>query len=332
MRSVLAQIQPDQVIDQPFPHVAIENALDGNLARQLVAEFPALEYIANGKELGSNRKLYLSAKRALHEGRAPKVWKDVIRAHAGQAEWRELVRIFRRQIDREYPDFRDRIGDPDALTVGTRDIETFAEADVLMDCKALAHTPVTGDTKAERGPHLKNFRTLFLWYVYLRADHDDAAGADHTLYTPKPGVSPVLGPRQTLDLDQLDEARVIPFRHNTLVVFMNTPRSFQTNSPRAASPLPVMAVHVSAYIRERLFSVRMAQGVAPNDFIPPPPAVAPIPRKQALKSSPGPQGREEGSGGRQSLSPDRQSLVAPRQRRHQASAGIRRILSWFGRR
>lgn len=267
MRSLLAGISPDQVVESPFPHVVVENAMDAELCSRLIAEFPALELFTGGKSYPSNKKIYYTGARALKEGTLSKTWTDVVAAYIAPSHWNEIARIFQKQIDREYPDFRNKFGAPETLKVGVRDIDQFSEMDVLLDCKALIHTPVIGPASRERDPHLKNFRTMFVWYHYLRSDDDHSEGGDHAFYRLKSGTEFVLGRRQAIEPDLLDVAKTIPYRQNTLVLFMNTPRSFQTNTARTESPVPLRSLHVSVYMRERLFAAPLKPGVSLIDFV-----------------------------------------------------------------
>jgi hypothetical protein len=269
MQSILSRIDPSQVVAWPFPHVAIENAIEPELADQLRRGFPPLDVITEGQDPGRNKKIYYTAARSIAEGKTAAIWNDAISTHLRPSEWRELLRIFSGHLDREHPELRRIYRDFDNLNVGIRDIDSFSTHDVLFDCKALIHTPFSGAPSIERGPHLKIFRTLFVWYLYLRPEHDRSTGADHVLYSVNPNANIALNPRQTADPEAVEAVKAVPYRHNTLVLLMNTPRSFQTMSPRSESEVPLMALHGSCYVRERLFEMPLKPNVSAIDFVPP---------------------------------------------------------------
>lgn len=276
MQSILSRISPAQVVRDPFPHVCIDNALEDGLARRLLQEFPASELLAGGQSLGSNRKFSVSAARALSERPFSDAWMDALKVHVQPSEWLDSLRIFRPHIEREFPALGDRLGDLDNLRVGIKHFDRFPDVDVVIDCKPLIHTPVRGAPSVERGPHLKNFRTLFTWYLYLRAEADRSTGAEHVLYRVKPGADVTLNERQTVDPQALEPVVTIPYRQNAFMMFLNTPRSFQGNVPRSAGDVPLMAMIGSIYLRERLFFVASRPGLEAGDFVPqsPPPQPA----------------------------------------------------------
>jgi hypothetical protein len=269
MQSILSRIEPDQVDVSPFPHVVVQNAIEAEHADRLLREFPPLELFTKGQNTAANKKIYYTAARALTDEKLTEAWTNAVKVHSQPSEWREALRIFAPHLDREHPGIRQILGDLENLSVGIRSMEDFSKCDVLIDCKAVIHTPFSGPPLIERGPHLKSFRTLFVWYLYLRAQDDLSTGADHVLYRVKPSAKIALNARQTADAEAIELTKTIPYRQNTFVLFMNTPRSFQTNSPRTESNIPLMALHGSFYLRERLFEVLLKPNVSAIDFVKP---------------------------------------------------------------
>ncbi|HYE74862.1 MAG TPA: hypothetical protein VEF04_16095, partial [Blastocatellia bacterium] len=113
--SVLSNITPDQVIAEPFPHIAIENAIDPELCRQLVDEMPPVETCTKGKPYKSNQKIYISAANLDRYQNISQVWKDFVNAHLQASIWHDLLRLFRPHLLKEYPDFEQRFGQLDEI-------------------------------------------------------------------------------------------------------------------------------------------------------------------------------------------------------------------------
>lgn len=259
--SILSKLSPNEVIAAPFPHVAVENAADPELCRQLIREFPPVEVVTRGRPYKSSDKIYLSANNARQASLLTAAWKRALRDYLQPCVWHDLVRLFRPHLLGEYPDFEQRFGRMDELRVGLRERDDFSKCDVLLDAKALMHTPVTGQPAAERNPHLKRLSAVFFGYLFLRPDEDDSQGADQAFYSLKPGAELLLDENQTLAPSLLNLEKVIPYRRNTFVCFMNTARSIQAITPRSVTDTPYLALHFTVYLKDHLFRVRTKPGV-----------------------------------------------------------------------
>jgi hypothetical protein len=261
--SILSTITPEQVVAEPFPHVAVESALDPRLCEQLVREFPAAETFTRGRDYGSNHKIYRRGVALLQDRGVSEALRKIVHDHLQPALWQDLVRLFRPHLLSEYPDFERRFGRVEDFRVGSWGRHDFSDRDLLLDSKLLIHTPVAGGAAAERDPHFKRFSSLFFGYLYLRPDDDDSTGGDQAFYSLKPGAELILDRRQTLDPALVKVEKVIPYRRNTFVCFMNTPRTIQTCTPRSATSVPLMVHHFTAYLPDALFTHPMKPGVSP---------------------------------------------------------------------
>lgn len=259
--TVLSNISPEQVVAEPFPHVVVENAIAPELCRQLINEIPSVETFTKGQPYKSNHKIYMSGAKLDRYPAIPKVWKDFVNAHLQASLWHDLMRLFRPHLLKEYPDFERRFGKLDEIRMGAKEIDFFPDCDTLIDSKILIHTPVTEHRAIERGPHFKRLSALFFGYLYLRHDDDHSQGGDHVFYSMKPGLEPILGQRQTIALENLDVAKVIPYKQNTFVLFMNTPRTIQTLAARTTTNFPLIAHHITAYLNDSLFKLKTEPGV-----------------------------------------------------------------------
>jgi hypothetical protein len=208
--SLLSRITPDRVIAEPFPHVVVEHAIEPELCRRLIREFPPAESFTRGKSYRSNHKIYRRGVEALRDRSLSEAWREIVAEHLEPSLWHDLVRVFRPHLLREYPDFERRFGRMDGFRVGSWGLHDFSSRDLLLDSKLLLHTPVVGESAVERDPHFKRFSSLFFGYLYLRPDADDSAGGDHAFYSLKPGGELVLDKRQTLDPSLVNLEKLIP--------------------------------------------------------------------------------------------------------------------------
>jgi hypothetical protein len=101
---------------------------------------------------------------------------------------------------------------------------------------------------------------------------DDSKGADLELLSPKGTGLLKYGDQRMLPSDQTTHVRTIPYKRNTLVLFLNTPRSLHGVSPRVATPHTRYFINLVAETCEPLFEV---------ETLPPPGKIAASKRHQA---------------------------------------------------
>src|SRR5205807_1812910 len=83
-------------------------------------------------------------------------------------------------------------------------------------------------------------------------------GGDMILCKILPDVSPVFGARDQINPKLVSPARIIPRRRNTLVAWLNTPRSITEITARGPSPVPSVYLHVLAQFPQALFNLPRA--------------------------------------------------------------------------
>jgi hypothetical protein len=247
--------------------VVVENALDEELCRQLVREFPPMETFTEGRAYPDNYKLIYPAAKALRNPDLFDPWKRFIQDHLQRDVWLDMVRLFRPYLLSAYPDFETRFGKIEQLRVGTRNIDDYSNCDVLLDSELVIHIPVADHPCVERGPHLKTRDKPFVAYLYLRPDEDHSQGADHALYSIKPGTSLRFDQVQATDPAFLNVEKVIPYRRNTFIFFLNTPESIQGLTVRSVAPLPLMMYHFLAQMSGPLFEIEFEPPLVRASFV-----------------------------------------------------------------
>ncbi|QJE73883.1 hypothetical protein HHL28_12955 [Aerophototrophica crusticola] len=219
MRSVLSGITASDIRPDPFPHVLVPDALDGDLYAALADSFPSLETLtwAGGRH-GSNRRYEMNAKAILeHDGIAP-AWKRFLAHHASPAFYGEVVSLFRDH----WPEALLRALDGSLLGHATGLVwpGAFDAARIALDARFEVNTPVTGPASVSRGPHLDRPERLYTGLLYFRHPDDDSEGGELVLYRWQPD-----SPRNTshfqLPDTAVEEVARIPYRANQLVMFPN---------------------------------------------------------------------------------------------------------------
>jgi hypothetical protein len=243
--SIFSRLASAQIRYEPFPCVWTDEALDPGYYAELAASFPALDRIAGPGPLPSNKVFRLPASKALADSGLPAIWRDFFAYHTSGAFLQEQVAFWRAAIDREYPDLEGRFGKPlSQLTAGVRHyrgklpenlIENL-QADAMLDCQFVVNSPVRTPSSV-RGPHVDKPFKLFAALLYFRDPADRSTGGDLLLehFTGGPGS---FDRRQQVRSGSITAVERVPYGPNTLVAWLNTPRSLHSVSPRSVTTVP----------------------------------------------------------------------------------------------
>lgn len=241
-QSVLSRLTPADIVYDPFPHVVVENALDPDWYAALAESYPSLEKVVGSRELKNNKAYLLNAVEVLPDEAIAPVWRDFFAHHTSDTFFREMCAFWDVAIAREYPDLDERFGKPLAdLSTAVRPkagkLTTGNDAaDVMLDVQFGVNSPVT-EVSRVRGPHVDKPQKLFAGLLYLRRPDDPSTGGDLGLYRARTERYSFDG---QLDLDDryVERIKEIPYRPNTLVMWLNTPRSLHGVSPRSVTDVP----------------------------------------------------------------------------------------------
>lgn len=243
----------DLILD-PFPMFIIENAFPEPLHKELLLALPPLGELEKGISYPSNHRLNYSATNLAFNPRFPKVWKDFFQSHLNQPFLDNVLSLFSESILKEYPDFETRFRPLGELKAGIRPVDEKSDADVLLDCQLALNTPVSVNGTTVRAPHIDSPRKLFVGLFYLRLDEDDSQGGDLEIYRPRQ-KDLVLDQTRTASFADMELACRVPYKSNTLVLFLNTPVSFHGVSPRSRTPYHRLFVNILAEMRQDLFTL-----------------------------------------------------------------------------
>ena len=240
--SILSRIEPDQIKDDPFPHVHVTQALDPAFFEELAGSYPAMQTIAGDGPLPNNRAFLKSAHSVIEDPTIPAQWREFFAYHCSQDFLQELLAFWSGPLAREYPDLQERFGKSlSSLTSGIRQpgLEKTKEnlqVDAVLDCQFGVNSPVEVPSTV-RGPHVDKPFKLFAALLYCRLPGDDSQGGDLRIYRLKTERYSYDG---KLDLRDryVEPVAEFPYRANTLVMWINTPRSLHGVSPRSINELP----------------------------------------------------------------------------------------------
>jgi hypothetical protein len=247
-----------QVISDPFPHVVMHEVLPANVCDELIRQMPPIDVLTGGEALGSNERFNLSCSHAQTAPGVSALWRDVLLQGSSQQFLDRILNLFGPSIDTVYPDFADRFGRIESLKAVPRDGQERRPGTVRMDTQIALNSPALTAGTSVRTAHLDRTDKLFIGLLYLRLPEDDSTGADLEFLAPT-DVDPVFEPKRLLPEGRFKRLWTIPYRTNTLVLFLNTPWSLHGVTPRQATRHPRYFINFLGEMTEPLFKVRIRQ-------------------------------------------------------------------------
>jgi len=265
--SILSNATPADIRMEPYPHLIKRDALDPEVFAELAAEFPADDVVVNGRPLNDTWYDYPACSVVRDERISPR-WREFFAYHASGEFFRDLVTLLGGAIRATYPGLEGRLGAPlDSLKVGMRPggkgDPLAPGADVSMECQFYVN--YTRAPRAVRGPHVDRPSELFAALLYFRQPADDCRGGDleicrarsNALYPTAESVRIDTLPAEIDDsrVETIDTATYAP---NTLVLFLNSPRSVHAVSARTPTPVTRRHINFCCDLNFDLFELKMA--------------------------------------------------------------------------
>lgn len=276
-RPLTAGLDATMLDDQPFPMLVVENVLPPELYEALRSSLPGylenagtfncslpalgLDHYPDGypatlkDDLPDNTKMARRAFELLGDPALPDVWREFVHVNNSQEALQHMLHVFGKALLREHPDFEQRFGTLSELRAVQRFTRQLEPGEVELDTPLLIQTPVKGVVSQQRGPHLKTLDKPIEGFLYLTPVGFDGPEESHEFFAIEEGVQPVFGAGLQTGPQGLRVARTVPVKGNTLVIFLNTPRSIQTISPRGKTPFPMIAVEILVQVQAPVFQV-----------------------------------------------------------------------------
>ncbi|WP_162906737.1 2OG-Fe(II) oxygenase [Algihabitans albus] len=241
--SILAGRSSSKILYDPFPHLIVTDALEPSYYAELSECYPDFETIRKERALESNKAYLLNAVEVVQNPRMPSIWRDFFTYHASDDFFRECLAFWQPAIRRVYPDIEQVLGRPlDAVTTAIRPDKAGLAAsgkeaaNILLDVQFGVNSPVTAESSV-RGPHVDKPCKLFAGLLYFRHPQDEAPGGDLGFYRYR-GNRRVFDRHYNIKDRCVERVAEIPYRANTLVMWLNTPDSLHGVSPRSSTRFP----------------------------------------------------------------------------------------------
>jgi hypothetical protein len=234
----------------PFPHLVLRNALPWELYRELEATRPAPGFFENGRDPGSNLRMDRHAHECLGNSDVPPPWQEFIAYHTSEKFWHEVVDIFGDIVRLLYPHL-EFIKPLENYDCGLRFKDK--RADIFMECQPGINTPPLAESRV-RGPHVDNPVELVAGLLYMRPEQDVWRGGGLNIHRLKKPY--VCHDKAEIDDKYVETVATVPYEPNTLVMFVNTPLSIHSVTPRPSNPLHRLLVNFALELPKPLFKIQ----------------------------------------------------------------------------
>lgn len=253
MQSVLGRARKIDIVDDPYPHLVIENALEPEYYEKLASEWPATEIILKGRVPKSNRNFRYQANDTLDDERISPRWREFVGYHVSQAFFNEVCALMGSHIRRLNPGLESLVSKPLA-DWKSGILYREARRDIALECQFTYTAPVEQRSRSI-GPHVDRELALYAGLLYMRDDEDDSAGGDLELYRFTKGRPEFdKGSRRVPD-ERVTRFRTIRYAKNTFVFMLHSPVSLHGVSPRSVTRFPRLNVNFVGEFTTNIFDL-----------------------------------------------------------------------------
>ena len=224
----------------PFPYIVIDDALPEDIYNELLETRPSYEWIIHDRETKPNSRYDMPAINSLRKG-LPQIWQDFVTYHTSKEFLDEIIGWFGPSIGALYSEIKlSGILNEDPGIRGLTDKPFF------MDCLIGVNTPCIKESVVKYA-HIDNPVELYAGLFYMGEDNDGGDLVINRFIRPA-----IFYGKNEIEEECVEEVFRVPYRHNQFFMFLNTPLSVHSVSPRN-SKNPRNLVNVIGEFNFRLF-------------------------------------------------------------------------------
>lgn len=188
MNSILKKAKKKNINIKYFPYIIIKDALDNNLYDKLAQNFPSINEISeshsqinkNKTKIKNNSRYNMNAEYSLKNNKITKEWKDFISYHTSYNFYMEIIKLFKNEIKKIYPDLEIKLGKK------LKKLQTNIQFDnqindISLDCQISINSPVKNNSRVI-GLHIDEPNKLFTGLLYFRDKNDNSIGGNLEIY------------------------------------------------------------------------------------------------------------------------------------------------------
>lgn len=230
--NLLSKLSRSSIVDLPYPHVIIENALPSDIYEQLSLSFPTdyllskSPYVLNDRG-HTKRFLY---KDFHHYSGLASIWNEFAAANTSSDFFNTVINFFfEPSISKYYPSL---LGQIKSLNIANRTLnDKLDSGKCLTDFQLVANLPVN-DSHSSRSPHLDNPQQLYALLFYMKEKHDPSIGGGLQLFSPRRSALSATHQRgRALSAEHLSLSKLLNYSENTAILFLNTRCSYHAVQP-----------------------------------------------------------------------------------------------------
>jgi len=254
MPTILDNCRPSDVVWFPYPSIERCHPFESWSTYRIYNRlFPARsEFVGGWDSLEDNTAYRINAAQVINgDVEVEDVWKSFVRSHVDRGWFCKVIEVLGFAIESRYD--IDELLRPE-FTVGVRGTGDY---DISLDCQFVINSPSSG-MRTVRDPHVDNPIELFAILWYLPEPNDDAGG-DLKLYGWRENVSKRFHRSEygkgSVNPDDVNCYRSVPYRHDQMVMFLNTEDSVHGVTIRKKTHLCRRYVNIIAEVRKPLFKL-----------------------------------------------------------------------------
>ena len=240
--SILDRVNPSDIRREGFPHVVVAGALPETYYQELADSFPSLGYVTDVGNAKNNQAYRKIALETAEDPAVPDIWREFIAHHCSPEFFAEVCEFWGADVAATHPRLAENFGKPlQDFTVGVRrpgkgqNPENLTH-DVMLDCQISYNSPVRS-LSTVRGPHLDSPFKLYAALLYFRHPDDPSTGGDLDIYRLREGRQPRPRPGK-IDPHNVERVATVPYRANTLIMWINSPAALHGVTPRSVTEVP----------------------------------------------------------------------------------------------
>ena len=222
-----------QIINEPFPHIVIKNALPDHVYTRLYDEFPRIEYFnEGGMEFSNNYPIFRNCNEIKNDYRVSELWKAFISYQSSPEFFEEFINIFGDHVQKYYNFSSDELSYDLCERRGEEDKNNNKQTTWTMDSQVRINTPVI-EKSSIIAAHCDNPFKLYVGLFYMPINGDNAGG-DLNLYKIKDEFKNQsnLDNRRFFPEEKIEIQKTVKYEPNTFILFLNTDKSIHGVEPR----------------------------------------------------------------------------------------------------